>query len=271
MRAVERDERIFQSGESVTTRTIAVALVMAGVAIAVLWRLHEPAPSAFASSPRFSTASRTRSDASLQKLSQIAPHLHFAATPLDDAIDVIRRASGANIAVDWRPLEIQGIGRTMPINLDLDDVSFALALTRVLGQTRTGQYVASYGICDGIVVVTTSNGSASGSEQTRTYDVSDLIRADTPWRNRVRGTRFESSDWDAPGAAPGDPDAILLRIIEASALAHNQGLLRTMNVINGRLIVTDSVPGHRSLQSVLEDLRAPDGVMPRWTKPQIVE
>ena len=76
---------------------------------------------------------------------------------LVDAIEELRRATGASIYVNWAALEAAGIEQDWPISLTIADVPAHVALRLLLGQTFAGLELesAGFGISDGIVMIST--------------------------------------------------------------------------------------------------------------------
>jgi hypothetical protein len=106
-------------------------------------------------------------------LSRKLPELKFTQIPLGDAIDHVREATGANIHVNWRALEMLNVTREMPTSLNLRDVTARRALKALLDETGVGDYLTYY-VDEGVIEVTTRE-IADNKLITRVYPVEDLV------------------------------------------------------------------------------------------------
>ena len=106
-------------------------------------------------------------------LTRKLPELRFTEIPLADAIDHIRDATGANIHVNWRALELLNVTREMPTSLSLRDVTARRALKALLDETGVGEHLTFY-VDEGVIEVTTLEISDS-KLLTRVYPVEDLV------------------------------------------------------------------------------------------------
>ncbi|MEA2736444.1 MAG: hypothetical protein QOE14_2895, partial [Humisphaera sp.] len=87
-------------------------------------------------------------------LTRKLPELKFKQIPLAEAIDFIRDATGANIHVNWRAIELLNVTRETPTTLNLRDVTARRALKALLDETGAGEYLTFY-VDDGVLEVTT--------------------------------------------------------------------------------------------------------------------
>jgi hypothetical protein len=106
-------------------------------------------------------------------LTRKLPELKFTQIPLGDAIDHVREATGANIHVNWRALELLNVTREMPVSLSLRDVTARRALKALLDETGVGDYLTFY-VDEGVIEVTTRE-IADAKLITRVYPVEDLV------------------------------------------------------------------------------------------------
>ena len=106
-------------------------------------------------------------------LTKKLPELRFTQIPLADAIDHVREATGANIHVNWRALELLNVTREMPTSLNLRDVTARRALQALLDETGVGDFLTFY-VDEGVIEVTTQEISDT-KLLTRVYPVEDLV------------------------------------------------------------------------------------------------
>jgi len=120
-----------------------------------------------------STLALAEPPAARAALAMRLPEVKFEQVTLSDCIDFYRDVSDANIHVNWRALESIGIGRDMPVTLDLRSVSLRTALRLTLSQTDPANMTAVY-IDEGVIEITTRD-IADAQLITRTYFVDDLL------------------------------------------------------------------------------------------------
>ena len=126
-----------------------------------------PAPAAPATQPAHY---RTSPGVAMQRK---LPELRFTEIPLEDAIDHVREATGANIHVNWRAMELLNVTREMPVSLNLREVTARRALRALLDETGVGEFLTFYAD-EGVLEVTTKE-IADSKLVTRVYPVEDLV------------------------------------------------------------------------------------------------
>jgi hypothetical protein len=105
-------------------------------------------------------------------LNRTLPEVRFDGVPLADAIEFLRDASGANIVVNWRAIEMLAIARDTPVTMRLRQVNLAKVLKTVLNEAGTGEL--TYYV-DGNVIYVTTRELADQDMITRVYPILDLI------------------------------------------------------------------------------------------------
>jgi hypothetical protein len=158
-------------------------VVLALLSIASLAAAPAPAPPATPPAPYQIPPARYPAPAQAAKkssevpasvaLTRKLPELRFTQIPLGDAIDQVREATGANIHVNWRALELLNVTRDMPTSLNLRDVTARRALKALLDETGVGDFMTFY-IDEGVIEVTTKE-IADNKLLTRVYPVEDLV------------------------------------------------------------------------------------------------
>src|SRR5262249_10924303 len=106
-------------------------------------------------------------------LNQRLPELKFTGVSLSDAVDFLRDVSSANIHVNWRALEEQGIGKDTQVNLRARGVTLQKALDLVLSEAGAGDKLA-YDIDQGVIEITTRE-IADRKMYTKVYPIDDLL------------------------------------------------------------------------------------------------
>ncbi len=104
-----------------------------------------------------------------RKLEEPIAPFDFQQTPLSEVIDFLRDATGVNIVVDWRGLELSGITSNEPVTLRLEGVRFRSALNLLMQQLGL-----TYSIRDDVLLITTPLRD-QGRLISRVYDVADLV------------------------------------------------------------------------------------------------
>jgi uncharacterized membrane protein YgcG len=107
------------------------------------------------------------------QLGSVLPELHFDGVSISDAIDFLRDVSGANMTVNWKALEEQGVSKDTPINLKLRQVSLRRALELVLSEVG-GPGKLGYTVDENVIEIT-SQELVDSKMYTRVYPIQDLI------------------------------------------------------------------------------------------------
>jgi hypothetical protein len=101
------------------------------------------------------------------------PDIKLDQVRLEDAIDFIRRVSGANIHVNWRALEGAGVSRKTLISMQLSDVPMRTVLRTMLRQA-SGENQLTFYVDENVIEITTRE-IADSELITRVYPVEDLV------------------------------------------------------------------------------------------------
>ncbi|MFW6132309.1 MAG: hypothetical protein ACOC8F_00320 [Planctomycetota bacterium] len=143
------------------------------------------------------------------------------AVPLGDVIALLRDMSDVNFHVNWKSLELIGVGKSTPVTLKARNISIARALDLVVDQVSEpgDKFSRVYWVIDeGIVRIATGRTLNNTPLRTRVYDVADLLMVipdfEAPRMNLEReGEDDEDGDrgggfgaiWDEEeGAAEGE-------------------------------------------------------------------
>jgi hypothetical protein len=88
-----------------------------------------------------------------KQLDRVVPEIRFNGQRFDDVIDFMRDVTGANIFVHWRALESAGIARNAPVAMQLKDVKFKTALSKLTEAVSTTKGAAQFKVHQGVIVI----------------------------------------------------------------------------------------------------------------------
>lgn len=95
-------------------------------------------------------AEETDANALLEK---VLPRFSASGSPLKQAIDELRQATGANIVVDWKSLARSGVTADEPLELDLHNVRLRTVLKTLLTLTGGEKGRLKYTVEDGVILI----------------------------------------------------------------------------------------------------------------------
>jgi general secretion pathway protein D len=206
------------------------------------------------------------------------PELKLDNIPFTDVIDALRDLTNANIFVNWRALESEGVDRAAPVTARLRDVKFAKALDTILKDVGGGTVNLGYTIDDGVISISTQTDLAKNT-LTRVYDIRDLIVEipdffDAPQfqlqqANQTSGqgggssgqslfggqTQGQTQDEGQRAALITEIQELIQETVDPESWREAGGTVGSIRVLNGNLIVSQTPENHRALQGLLEQLR----------------
>ncbi|MGD0464905.1 MAG: hypothetical protein ABSB74_20665 [Tepidisphaeraceae bacterium] len=101
------------------------------------------------------------------------PSVSLPQVPLADAIDFLRDLTSANILVNWKALEADGIDKqSTQVTVTLHDVKFSKVLDIILKEAGGGKL--AYTIDEGVITISTAD-ELNKAVVTRVYDITDLL------------------------------------------------------------------------------------------------
>jgi general secretion pathway protein D len=101
------------------------------------------------------------------------PTVQLPQVPLADAIDFLRDITSANILVNWKALEADGIDKqSTQVTVTLHDVKFSKVLDIILQEAGGGKL--AYTIDEGVITISTAD-ELNKAVVTRVYDITDLL------------------------------------------------------------------------------------------------
>lgn len=215
-----------------------------------------------------------------QKLDRKLPELNLQNRTLEEAIALLRDASGADIFVNWNALAEAGIERTKPVTVRLFNVKVSKALAIVLdgasGPTRKSRL--GYTVDEGVITISTAE-DLSKNVLTRVYDVRDLLilvpegkeaslwsrehPATEPARPAPPATQPDGGQVSAPASQPtanarqAQIDALITLIKETVAPDSwtPEDHVGAIKELSGQLVITQTPENQKSIQALLEQLR----------------
>jgi hypothetical protein len=210
---------------------------------------------------------RTRAVAAAAFLAALAPGLARAAedvaarriaeldlsrTTLEDAFEVLRDKTHANIVVHWPALEDAGIERATPIRLRLWDVGLGAALNILLDSAEPVVPLA-WSEDDGVITVSTEEDVHQTGIMT-VYDVRDLLDAIRP--APVPGGAPPSETARTRGEAIDELTRLITECVDPETWRDAGGTTGSMRELGARLIITQSRENHKKIHDLLKQLRA---------------
>ena len=201
----------------------------------------------------------------------IIPSIEMEKVPFSEAIQFLRSSSGANIVVNWRAVEAEGIERDQPITLhQLKDVPFDKALSLVLreaAQSWGQESSLTYRWRRNVLTITTLE-DLEAVALARSYDVRDLLEEWLTYQKQHGKTGLAQTGSNGlfnggtsstlEEEATGELRAMVLENAAPDSWIDNGGKYGSCRFWAGRMIVVQSEGGHRQVAEFLQVLRRKD-------------
>jgi hypothetical protein len=182
-------------------------------------------------------------------LNRTIPFVDFHDTPLDTAIDTIRKQTGANIVVAWSVLESAGYDRKdFRISCQLKHVTLGQMFDAIAAQTSIPALDVEN---DGGIIVLTTPAAIDEKTEIRIYDVRDLLGADSKLRAADRATSNTSATQPAQTSA----ESLVSIITDYIRFRVWDGDQEPVSEFAGHLVVRASAPQHARIAQILAVLR----------------
>lgn len=212
----------------------------------------------------------------------------FQHNTLEQVTNFLSKVSGENIYVDWKALDFIGVGPDDELTLQLNDISVAAALDRVMEQVGDELDRPQWAIQDGMVTIS-SEQALRQHTVTVVYDIRDLLFKVPYFGNAPdldlgtalaqageaarSGGGFSggSSGGQGGGAIFSDPADDTPRLSREELVDQIVGIIQenidpegwrelggdtgTLQELNGNLIITNTVRNHRQIEGLLSQLR----------------
>jgi hypothetical protein len=202
-------------------------------------------------------------------LDQPIRELNLESSTLEQAIDTVRKATGANLIVYWEDLKAAGIRRDAPVKLHLWDVTLGRALSAILSVVD-GDFASMHAVQDGVIVIGTPDRLKDAATDTRVYDVRDLVDTFLEFRRPSPTTEpasMQSSGANGTNVWPQNAQATAAEAVQALAnliedsvakdtWKDNGGNIGALHEFAGRLVIIQSPAAHRQIAALLRTLRA---------------
>ncbi len=219
----------------------------------------------------------------------------FRGNTVEQITGYLAKLTRQNFYADWKALELIGVHRDDAVTLQLNDVSVATVLDRVMEQLGDEGDRPQWAVQDGIVTIS-SDEALRKHTVTVLYDIRDLL-FEVPYfgnapdhdlavalaqgigsgrsaadRGRGRfGSVVSRAEEDRGGAVFGEPDdqpprvkreeivdqivAVIQDNVDPQGWRDLGGDTGTLQELNGNLIITNTVRNHRSIEGLLAQLR----------------
>jgi hypothetical protein len=203
-------------------------------------------------------AEETAADAAARAtLDRKIPEFKVDNVAFTDVVDALRDLTSANIFVNWRALESEGIDRQAPVTTRLRDVKFAKALNVVLEEVGGGNVKLGYVVDDGVITISTQEDLAKNT-LTRVYDIRELL-ADVP------DYIPEPEAKPAPATQPQSNKveqitSLIQETVEPELWRDNGGKIAAIRELSGQLIITATPEMHEQIAQLLIQLREGRGI-----------
>jgi hypothetical protein len=224
------------------------ATLGAVVVFAVMRPITRPAPPRRADTPPppIEAPIEAPSEARSEAERMLDRHLLWcdATATVEEAIDLLRRQTGADIAVEWDALERFGVRRDKPIRVYWRDATLADGLATIL-EAASGS-PGSVGFTPrGRSILISDAQNLTTLTFIRSYDVRDLAAA------RQAASAVERTDWESGLVAT------LEGYLGGTLRARIPASLVWIACFDGRLIVRHDGSAHRDTVQFLRQLRSP--------------
>jgi general secretion pathway protein D len=217
------------------------------------------------------------------QLDRRLPSVGLSQVALADAMQFLRDLTDANILVNWKALEQEGIGKDTQVTANLHDVKFSKVLDIILQEAGGGKL--AYTIDEGVITISTAD-ELNKSVVTRVYDVTDLLinpNFDSNIQNLSSGgaqitgsgggggsSSFgQNSNSSSSGGAAGTQRAQQLMDLEkkientvafSSWSENDPNGYGKIEDFNNQLIITQTTEVHQKISDLLSQLREAQAV-----------
>lgn len=206
------------------------------------------------------TDAKVPSDIAVQKqLDHVYPQLKFNAASLSDAVDFFRDSSGANIFVNWRSLESEGVRRDAPVSVHLGQMKLSGGLQAVLNAAAGGTELR-IAVDKDVIVVSTAD-DLSKNVAVRVYDIRKLLGA-----LRDISPASLAGPTTEPGAVAASREELVRSIVQLieDTVAYGTwkdhgGSVGAIRELQGQLIITQTAENHLQIQKILDGAQQSHG------------
>ncbi len=277
------------------SRAVATCLVLlfpalAGVSLVQAGTAQATADAGRADSGRTLTAD----EALIERLETTRTTVDYAPEDLVKVIDELREKHGLNVQISWSVLDAAGIRKDRRVELRLKDVPLSVLLDNIVREIdASGGTLLGWAVDRGVVIITNR---AALDRQTllRAYDVRDLIEsgyairrfASTPslglattgreWVGGDATPKVEGKGFGGGGGGGGgggnifgdeadDPTRmekieslvqLLMEQVDPESWLDNGGMIGSVSVRDGVLLVRQSLRNHTDVRALLDLLRS---------------
>ena len=200
-------------------------------------------------------------------LDRIVPDVKFENKPCAEVFDWLQEQTRANIAVNWRAIEAEGIDRKAPVTLRLTGLPLRRVIELVCAQLSTGPRIG-YHVNRGVIEVNTATQLARTSV-VRIYDVRDVVTRATD-EMRQFGTDEPTTQPSNICFPPARPENLfegvmteLTELIQETVSPEDWreagGAIGSIRFFGGRLIIAGTPEMHAQIDDLLTMIREGNG------------
>jgi hypothetical protein len=179
------------------------------------------------------------------------PEVRFDKNGFGDVIDFLRDVSGANISVDWKVLEKEGIKKNKPVSARLRNISLGKCLQVILDDVGGGKVKLKYAVDRDVITISTA--AVLDKVETRVFDVRDLAG---PERDRnAKGELVMSREWSEESVRG------IVKLVKDTVSPATWGKNgRTVLARDGQMTVAATTEDLGTVEQLLAQLREQRGV-----------
>lgn len=211
------------------------------LSIAIIGLAIVAGPAARAQQSNRPAERRVSETAGQPDLARVVPSIEIIHGKLGQAFDALRDATGANIFVNWKSLESINIDRSDDVTFSARNVPLGDALRALLQIGSMGREDLAFSIRNNTIVVDTAERTRWATEETRVYDIRDLLVGVSGKQRQERVARvidlleddIDPTSWTAP----------------------NGDIHGHIQEMQGQLIIAQIATNQRAIARLIEHLR----------------
>ncbi len=174
------------------------------------------------------------SDKLRERLRRPLPDIKFDAVAFAEIVEQIRNVTDDNIFINWKTLNAAGVTRDMPVTVELNGLTEAEGIQKLLQDVGGDIVRLGYRIDNGVLTIST-HADLDGETYTRVYDVRKALKD--------------------PATRKQDLDTLLRRVKSIEPVSWRlKGQGCSVKELSGQLIITQRPDVHRRLRALLRDL-----------------
>jgi hypothetical protein len=201
-------------------------------------------------------------DQAFQALQKHLPRVAFDETPLEDVLDNLREASGANIWVNWPALAREGIDGDTPVTVQLEDVILGRLLDLICAELCQEGASVAFGHSHNVIEFSTASALRSPTPDVTAvqavYDVRKIVEAARDSRRVARQRGGEpgkaATPVEDPDETPGELIEVITQTISPDDWSRKGGRLGSVEYFAGLLVVRAPAVTQAKVADLLEQM-----------------